>query len=231
MFPEKRVAGVAGVVAGVGLAMEFTLFMASGWTPGAFADPGSALRFLEAGGGTLRAAGFVGFVNLGFTLLFIAGLAGALRRTAPNRAATALYLGLVGVAAHAPVPVGLWMAPPFFLELVETQPSVALGSWGGFAAFLDAAGGVGYLSDGIAFAAAGSAILAVGSLPRILGWIGVVGGAASALTVAAAGTPLESATGALYMPSLVLIIAFRFWAGLRLWREDGWPESNPDAAR
>lgn len=231
MFPTKRVAGIAGIVAGIGLGIEFALFMASGWTPGVFADPGSALSFLESGGDMLRAAGFVGFVNLGFMVVFLAGLAGALRGTAPSRAATALYLGLVGVAAHALVPVGLWLAPPTFLELAATQPSVAHGAWGGFAAFLDAAGGVGYLFDGVAFAAAGSAIIAIGSLPKILGWIGVLGGGASALTVVAAGTPIELATGALYMPSLVLIIAFRFWAGLRLWRQDGWPDLKADATR
>lgn len=56
MFPRQRAAGMAGVIAGIGLGIEFALFMASGWTPDVFADPGSALTFLESGGGMLRAA-------------------------------------------------------------------------------------------------------------------------------------------------------------------------------
>lgn len=85
----------------------------------------------------------MGFVTLGFTVLFLVGLASALHRRAPTRAAAVLYLGLVGVAAHALVPLGLWLAPPAFLELAAIRPTAALGAWGGFAAFLEAAGGVG----------------------------------------------------------------------------------------
>jgi hypothetical protein len=39
------------------------------------------------------------------------------------------------------------------------------------------------------------------------------------LAVVAAETPLEGLAEAVYFPSLVLVIAFRLWAGALLWRE------------
>lgn len=122
------------------LALEFALFLASGWTPATFSNPEAALAFLESGGSILRAAAFVGFLNLGLTVLFIAGLAGQLQRVAPSRSAALLYVGLVGIAAHALVPLGLWLGTPFFAELAARDMSMAFNAWGGFAAFLEASG-------------------------------------------------------------------------------------------
>lgn len=87
--------------------------------------------------------------------------------------------------------------------------------------------GVGYLFDGVAFIAAGSAILGLARLPQGLGWIGVAGGGASALTVAGAETPLAFLAAGLYMPGLALIVAFRVWAGIRLWRDSPWHTEPP----
>lgn len=222
MIPTQRAAGMAGIVAGAGLAFEFALFMASGWTPETFADPASALAFFESAGTTLRAAAVVGVVNLGFTALFLAGLAGALRVAAPTRAATVLYLGLVGVAGHALVPLGLWLGPGTFLDLHSQRPELALSAWSGFSAFLDAAGGVGALFAGVAVAAAGSAMFVIRQTRAPLALVGLLGGGASVLTVLGPDTPVEAATAALYMPALILIIVFRLWAGLRLWRDPSW---------
>lgn len=219
---ERRAAGIAGVIAGAGLAAEFALFFASGWRPGTFADPASALAFFETGGPVLRAAAFVGIVNLGFTALFLAGLARALHRASATRAAMVLYLGLIGVSAHVLVPLGLWLGPGTFLELHAQRPELALGAWGGFSAFLDAAGGVGALFGGVAFVAAGSAILSIGRVPRTLAWVGLLGGAASALTILGEDTRIEGLTAALYMPALMSTIVFRFWGGLSLWRNTAW---------
>lgn len=228
-IPSRRAAGVAGVVAGGGLALEFALFLGSGWTPETFADPSAALAFFDAGGTVLRAAALMGITNLGFTAIFLAGLAGALRRVAPTLAATVLYPGLLGLAAHGLVPLGLWLAPGTFVDLHARSPELAFGAWGGFSAFLDAAGGLGALFGGGALVAAGSALLMLPQAPRGLAWTGLLGGGASALVVLGTDTPLESVTTALYMPSLVLIMTFRFWGGLTLWR--GSTSTAPAGAR
>lgn len=72
-----RETGIAGIIAGLGLALEFGLFVASGWTPEVFEDSTAALAFLESGETLLRAAAFVGIVNLAATVLFLVGFAGA----------------------------------------------------------------------------------------------------------------------------------------------------------
>lgn len=213
-----RIAGAAGIVAGLGLALEFGLFMASGWTPETFGDPAAALSFLASSGTQLRAAAFVGIVNLLATVLFFVGLASALRPEAPVRADTALYVGLLGLGAHALVPLGLWLGTPLFVEMASADPVTARAAWGGFAAFLDAAGGVGYVFAGIAYAAAGWAMASTSRWAAALGWIGVLGGVASVLTMLGAETAIGSIAAAAYLPALLGALVFRTWAGFALLR-------------
>lgn len=215
-----RTAGIAGIIAGLGLAVEFALFMASGWTPEVFDDPAAALVFLESGGTLLRAAAFVGIVNLAATVLFLVGLTEVLRPEAPARSATALYVGLLGLAAHALVPVGLWLGTPLFVEMAAGDHGTARAAWGGFDAFLNAAGGVGYVFAGVAYAAAGWAIVSSRRFGHAVGWIGLIGGVASALTILGAETWLTAVAAAAYLPALLGVVVFRTWAGTALVRLD-----------
>lgn len=218
LHPLTRSAGIAGILAAIGLAVEFSLFMASGWTPDTFANPSSALAFLESDGTTLRAAAFVGVLNLAFALFLLVGLSATVREEAPARSAAILYGGLVGLGAHALVPAGLWLAPSTFSALAATHPSGAQAAWGGFAAFLDAAGGLGYLFAGIAYAAAAWAMLSSNRFSSGPGWIGLLAGGASALTFLAAETTLAWVAAAAFLPALVATILFRAWAGVVLLR-------------
>ncbi|MFI5898375.1 hypothetical protein ACIA5D_50720 [Actinoplanes sp. NPDC051513] len=216
--PSRRGAGIAGVLAGAGLAVETAGWSASGWTPQTFTDPATALQFLRDSGGILRVAVFVGAVNLVFTVVLLAGLAGWLRAAAPTRAATTLYCGVVGVAGHALVPLGLWLGAPAFTALAGRDAATAEGAWAGFNAVLAAAGAAGALFLGVAMLAAGSAALTSSAMPTPLGWVAALAGAASILTALAATTPLDSLASAAYLPSLGLAIVFRTWAGIHLWR-------------
>lgn len=218
MSPRLRPAGVAGILAGLGLAAEFALFMTSGWTPETFGDPASALAFLRTGGAHLRAAAFVGVLNLALYTFLVAGLAAKLRAGAPTCAAATLYLGLVGITAHGLVPLGLWLGVPMFLGLAARDNQAALNAWGGFAPFIAGAGGLGYLFNGLSLLAAGWAIASSKMLPRLLGLAGLCAGLASAFNVLAAQTPLDRLAGAAYLPALSMTIAFRLWGGYELWR-------------
>jgi hypothetical protein len=208
--PGPKVAGAAGVLAGFALVGEFGFFMASGWSPEKFSDPAAALALLRDGGDALRVAGLLGMTGLALTALFVAGLAEKLRGPAPSRASATLYLGIVGITGHALVPLSLWLGVPAFLALDQSS---ALASWGAFAALLDGAQGVGNLFVGLSVIAAGSAILARDDLPSLLGWVALTAGLATTLTVLAADTVVAPLAGALFLPSLLLTVVFRIWAG------------------
>lgn len=217
---DPTVTGWAGVLAGVGLIVEGMLWTAGGWTPQTFSEPETALRFLRDSGTTLRWAALAGFVNLAFAAVFLVGLAERLRAGAPTRAAATLWLGMIGIAAHLLVPMAYWYGVPAFLG---AEPSLALSSWTGFAAIVSAAGGVGSLFAGLSMAAAGWALVATRTLPAapvVLGWIALLGGTAAVLTVFAPDTPLSGTASAVYLPSLLLAITFRIWAGIAMTRTE-----------
>lgn len=218
MFPTQRAAGVAGVLAGVGLAVEAAFWTASGWTPQTWGDPAGAVAFLRESGDTVRAGVFAGALNLVFFTIFIAGLAGRLRDTSPTPAAATLHLGVIGVATHSLVPIGLWLGIPMFVSLAATDAATAEGAWAGFAVFLAAAGGVGSLFLGLSTVAVGWAAVAKKALPMWLGWLAVIAGVATVSTVLAAHTALSSLAEAAYLPSLLLAIVFRVAAGGHLIR-------------
>ena len=215
---NPRIVGAAGILAGVGLAVEGVLFMTSGWTAQTFGDAQLALAFLKDSGTQLRAAAFAGSINLVLAAVFIVGLADRLQASAPTRAATTLYLGVIGIAGESLIPLGLWLGAPTFVELASHDPQAAASAWSGYAVSQAAAGAVGSLFLGLSTLAAGWAIVARKAMPVLLGWVGVVMGAASAMTVLAAETPLAVLATAAYLPSLTLAIIFRIWAGIQLWK-------------
>jgi hypothetical protein len=233
MVNLQRAGGVAGVLAGIGLAVEGAFWTASGWTPQTFANPTTALAFLRDNGTLLRVGVFAGALNLVFATILVAGLAARLRATSPTRAAATLHLGVVGIGAHGLVPLGLWLGVPMFITLAASDAATAQAAWGGFAVFLAAAGGLGNLFLGLSMATTGSAALGRRSrapLPVLLGWVGIVAGMASVITVLAAGTPVAFLANAAYVPSLLLAIVFRVWAGIHLWRspqDPGVPQASP----
>lgn len=221
MFPTQRAAGIAGVVAGVGLLVEGAFWTISGWTPQTWDVPSTALDFLAESGTVLRVGVFAGALNLVFAVLLVAGLADRIRPAAPTSAAGTLYFGVIGIAAHGLVPIALWLGIPMFLDLAARDTALAEGSWGGFAVFLAAAGGLGSLFAGLSTLAVGWAGVTKKALPRLLSWTAVIVGVATVLTVLAAHTPLAPVAGAAYLPSLVLAIVFRIWAGVHLLRTAG----------
>lgn len=219
MKPRPRLAGLAGVLAGLGLALEFAFFMASGWTADAFGNADAALVLFAEGGSALRAAGFIGVINLALLVLFLAGLAAQLYAAAPTRIAGMLCFGLIGAAAHALVPIGLWAGTPALVSLAAGEPELARGAWSGFALAQSAASGAGYFFGGAALLLAGWGMLASRTSASRLGYVGLAAGIAGMAGVLGQGTSLAGVSAALFIPGLLLTIAFRVLAGYALWRE------------
>lgn len=221
MKPNLRIAGWCGVLAGIGLAVEGALWTLSGWTPEAFADPAAAMEFLAEGGTILRWAVLSGFTNLVLFVVFVAGLAARLEAKTPTAAAATLWFGMIGAATHVIVPLSHWYGVPAFLDAAARDPQAAQAAWTAFVVVgHEAAGGAGTLFMGLSMLTAGWAMAARKALPVLLGWVGLVTGLASVLTLFAPDTPLSALAGAAFMPSLLLAIVFRVWAGIALTRAE-----------
>jgi hypothetical protein len=226
MIPQMRTAGVAGMVAGVLLVLETTSFLLSGWSPEKFSDPARAIELLREGGAQLRVAAMFGFAGLLATTFLVAGLASALRNQTPSLAVGTLYFGLIGIAGHSLVPLGLWVGVPAFLTLASRNTVLAQSAWAAFGPTSDTAHGVGTLFMGASMVLAGSAIIASRGARSLLGWVAVAAGALTLATLLTVGTSLAAFGGVLFMPALALTVVFRFWAGLSLWRRAESPESE-----
>ena len=228
MNPTTRFAGAAGIASAVLLVCETGSFLLSGWSPQRFGDPVQAMALLQQGGTALRAAALFGFVGLVATTFLIVGLAAAVEERAPNLATGTLYFGLIGIAGHSLVPLGLWTGIPAFLTMAAQRLDTAQHAWYAFAQVSDAAHGVGSLFGGLAMLSAGAAAMATPALSRVVGWLGLSAGALTVVTLLTVGTPLATVGGALFIPALALTVLFRLASGLVLFRRSG--DSRPPFA-
>jgi hypothetical protein len=223
----QRSAGIAGVLAGIALLGEFTLFTISGFAPQTFNDAAHALPFLQERGAYLRAAAVFGAVGVALTALFLAGLAARLQARTPMGSAAVLCLGLLGNVGDGLVALSCWLGIPVFVALAARDQATAVGAWGAFIALTDGFGGLGNFLLGSSLLAAGWAILAGRALPAGLGWLALLAGVATVVRVFAANTLLDALVGAAFFFSLLGAIVFRLWAGLALWRKGAAGRSGP----
>jgi hypothetical protein len=208
--PSENAAGIAGLIAGLGLIGEFVLFTISGSRPTTLQHATTALPFLQEHGTTIRAAALLGAANAALVVIFLAGLAARLHGKAPTLAVATLYLGIIGTAGHALVAISLWLGTPSFTQLAANDHTAASSAWEGFAVVTNAFSGFGNLFLGLSLFAAGWAITSTKALPATTGWIALVAGAATL----ARTLGLDEA----FFASLILAIAFRIWAGIHLLR-------------
>lgn len=208
--PNLRYAGLAGILAGIGLIGEFALFSASGMQTTTLDHAATALPFLRDHGGFIRAATLAGAVNDALAVVLYAGLAARIRASTPTLAAAALYLGVVAVVGDGLVALSYWQGIPGFVDLAALSGATAAPAWEGFQAVV---GGYRSLADffvGLALVALGAAGVFKRSLSMPLSAIALLAG------VAALAAPLG--VGAAYLVSLLLAIVFRLWAGFELAR-------------
>jgi hypothetical protein len=130
-----------------------------------------------------------------------------------------LYFGLIGIACHALVPIGLRLGIPVVEGLAGANRNVAIAAWGGFGLFMNAAASAGYFFDGLSVLAAGWAMQSLAAASRIAGWMGILAGATAVLNVLTGGTALGSVASATFAPGVLLTIGFRTSAGYALLRE------------
>ena len=215
--PTTRPAGIAGILAALALAGEFLFFSLSGFQQVSFSDPASAIAFLRDHGGLVRVAVVFGAAGVALTLLFLSGLAERLRSRAPLLSAATLYFGIVGNMGDGLVALSFWIGIPIFVGLAGHESAVAQSAWPAFTALTGGYQGFGNLFAGLSLLATGWASISQGALPRVLGAIALVAGVSAMASVLIANAQIG------FILALLLVIVFRVWAGIELYRGERAP--------
>lgn len=215
--PATRAAGIAGILAALALAGEFLFFSLSGFQQASFSDPASAIAFLRDHGGLVRVAVVFGAAGVALTLLFLSGLAERLRSRTPLLSVATLYFGIVGNVGDGLVALSFWIGIPIFVSLAGHEPAAAQSAWPAFTALTGGYQGFGNLFAGLSLLATGWAAVNQGALPRVLGAIAFVAGVSAVASVLIAGAQIG------FVLALLLVIVFRVWAGIELYRGERTP--------
>jgi hypothetical protein len=158
-FLSRRTVGVAGLLAGLGLAGEFVFFSLTGFTQTTLNDPVAAMPFLRDHGSVVRAAVLLG------------------------------AFGVVGNVGDGLVALSFWTGIPAYVTLAGHNLAAAQGSWSTFSAVIGGCQGFGNLFLGLSALTAGWAIVTRRQLPVTIGAIGMVAGVAAITSVLGANGP------------------------------------------
>ncbi len=214
-FLNSRAVGIAGILAGVGLAFEFVFFSISGFGQATFNNPATAMTFLRDHGSFVRIAVLFGAFGIVVTLIFVAGLADKLKGRTPTLAAAILLFGIVGNVGDGLVALSFWTGIPTYVSLSADNLSAAESSWPAFATLSSGYQAFGNLFLGLSVLATGWAILSRRQLPLALGVIATLAGLAALISALASDGPLGFFG---FATSILMVIIFRIWTGIALLR-------------
>ena len=230
MNPQLKHAGIAGILTGLGLVLEFTFFVLGGYSADTFGNAVAAVASLQQHGDLfLRVAGIFGAGGAFISVIYVAGLASKLHSKAPTRAVATLYFGVLGAVGHALVALSLYVGLPLLLTLAAQDRAATVQTWRAFQLVLSGFQAVGNTFLGIMLLVAGWAILSRKALPLGLGIVGILAGIATLLVILTGGTPLAILGYMAYIPTFVLAITFDVWAGVALLRSKGEPAVGTEA--
>jgi hypothetical protein len=202
----ERHGGLAGIVTGLLLALLFVMFFQLGMdvmSP----DPAQALQAVAAKWGLFAAAALVGLLAAGTAVPFTVAVAARLRDAAPTRARTLLYLVLIGLAAYGIDSVMMLLGARAIVEYAAKDQAAAATAWlaaHSVGSSLSATGGA-FVGAGTILA--GWATLETRLLPVGAGWVGIIAGILSVLTLFA---PRVMVVG---LGGFLLTIVWLLWAG------------------
>lgn len=210
MVPRMQTAGMAGIAAGVALAIGFILFMTSGLTFEAFADPAQGLKFVTDNAARVRLMTVFFIITIAFAVVFVAGLAAKLRDKTPTRATATLYFGLLGLVGHGLGALLFWSAAPALVARAAADQVAASHAWVAFVATDNAADGFGVLFISLSMLMAGWAALTSKALGTSLAWYGILAGVVGLVNFLVPGNEILGLGG------FVLPIIWLVWAGSAL---------------
>jgi hypothetical protein len=232
MNPRLKHAGIAGVLTGLGLALEFTFFPLGGYSPQNFGSAAAALAFLRHQGDLfLRLAVVFGLAGALVRIVYVAGLAAVLREKTPTQAVATLYFGVLGSLGHGLVALTFYIGFPQLVALAAQDHGAAEQTWNAFALMTSGYQALGNALLGFMLVGTGWAIISRKALPVAIGWLGLLAGVVTLVEVFTSGTPLAVLGFLAYLPTFILVIAFDLWVGVTLWKSkrDLRTTSIPDA--
>jgi hypothetical protein len=176
-------------------------------------DPARKVALLVGNQGSMRVMYLVTYVILGLVLAVLAlALHARLRHGAPLLAQAATVVGLIWAVVLVASGMVFNAGMTAVVELQAASPDQAVAAWQAIEPVAQGLGGSGgELLGGLWVLLVSVAALRTGGLPKVLGWLGVVIGAAGVLSVAPALRDLGYGFGALQ-------IVWFVWMGIVMLR-------------
>lgn len=202
--------GTSGIIAAVFVAISFILMLSLGQEVMDPSDPAKAMAAVTQRWSTWMAAVLLGLLAVGFSVVFVTGLAGRLHGAAPTRSRAVLYLGLIGLAGFGIGSALYWLGSAQIVSYAAKDQAAATQAWLALSAVSNAVESAGFLFVGASLVVAGWAIIGTGAMGAGIGWLAVVTGVVSIASRFAPTSPL------LFFGWFVLMIATLAWAGFAL---------------
>lgn len=207
MNPRPQTAGTAGIVAGVLLAVLLILFVSSGISPEAMADPGKMMAYASQNAGRWRNMSFIGILTTVAAVFYFPGLAARLRDRTPSRATGVLYFGILGIGGHGLGAALQWAGDP--LVAAASDKVAAEHAWLALNAVHAGLETFGSIGTGLVLLLAGWAVMNSKAFSPGVAWVGLVGGIVTLVSVLRPPSPL-------FLLSFALSIVFLIWSGVEL---------------
>jgi hypothetical protein len=171
----------------------------------------------------IQLAVFFGILGVVARTVYVVGLSDRLRSGSPTLAVAAKYFGILGGIGHGLVALTFYVGLPMIAAMAATDPGAAANTWNAQNVATSGYQLLGNLLLGAMLLSAGAAGMTQRSLPKAVAWIGAAGGAVTIMGVLAAGTALRSVGFMLFLPAILLAVAFDLGAGTVLYRRAGGP--------
>ncbi len=218
MNPNRKAAGLAGILTGLLLAGEFFFFMLSNYSPAAYNNANEALAILTDNVNILRAAVLFGIAGAIVRIVYVAGLAAVLYPKAPSQAVAVKYFGILGGIGHGLVALTFFSGLPVLVTLAAQDAMLAQQVWHSFTIITSGFQSLGNTLLGLFLLVSGFVIVRHRVLSSGLGWVGIAGGVATLIGVFSAQTAFSGIGFMAFMTSLPLAVIFNIWSGIKLYK-------------
>jgi len=154
--------------------------------------------------------GVIGALVAAFAIVFTIGLSNRLREQAPTRASALLYFVIVGLGGYALSSLLQWIGGSQLVDYAAKDQVGAGHAWVALYAVAVGADALGNAFVGAALLVAGWAVISTAALNPIAGWVAVIAGVLSVVSVFA------TTSFPVFIGTIVFDVIWLAWAGFEL---------------